>query len=1677
VTSLVTSIVSWSKGYSSYGLGSNIKNGLLDWIKSALSTSSNNSSTSTTDTRPSIKGANNTTQYGHAFPLVIGLSRYYPMWCGTGYTEISGEDGEDQYYNVLWMLGYGDLAVGAMKFGEIDLASNGFTEKYINGKYTLDIGDYVENGTIPIDGAEKYQGNTSLEIQSGATEVSLYSQRVVQEDFDSIELINADGDALVSEKFSAYNPQKIQVEIYFASLYSYNDNGDMQDATVNVKLEISFDGGKSWIPFNSSGFANCSSYDSSTGISTFTRAKNKNMRFVAERTLTYSEGTTCTNKVAHIRIQRTNAEATDSKTSDKVYMSAFRTWVFDRTKTLAAGSFVVQRPVIETKRDITVRLGMRIKATSSIKDELDSFNCMLEAKCRTWDSSTSSWSTTKTPTDNPAANIINTSESPMLKTNKLTDNNWDMEKLGELYEYCKEKGFTCGGVLTSQKKLVDVIDTILGTCRSYRILNGNKYSVFIDKPIDIPTTTLNNHNILKSGNSNEKEFPKEIDGYKIKFINKNNGYDEDEMYVMYDGKNADDPDAVIESVDFTWQTDPDQVYKNGRFEQAKRKLRPETWIRHVAQDGNIIEVGSLVPIQGDMILVGIGNGGEIKEIYESGGYITGFRTDGYINIGDTSKTYGVKINHSDGVNAPVISVYRLSITSAGYYNQFTFASPILATDKTAPCVGDIGSFGIYGNETIDTVCFGKKEIGDGTFTLTFIPYDEDIYKADSGTIPDFDSKVTSVQPVAGVQEIPAEYATKSDIASSVAKLTNGTETIASSDVPSNIVATAGISGITMSCGAFGSGLKNTIAEIYWQIKKGNSASWIDIGTSPDLSFTYNFDRASDGYLEASVLAIWQIRAKAENIYGAVSDYSNPVYTSVDTYGTWTTAKPIVLMVAEENGLVITWTYSAPSNFYGNVKFIPILKYNGIQRTMADAYGRSAEYTFDRTLDKYPEKHANVKTGDTDLSLYTLVIRAQNTASGGYKDSTAISPDVSSYLSWHVSAPVIQASVVGRNITLILSQNADVYGTIKYRTQIKKLSATADTAYHKPDLSTDPYSAVLSYKIANNTGYVETSGTFSQTVPLNGQNDTDPAPVATSYSYSVAAANEAGAGSSSTVVVTALAAGATDIVNESVSESKLTNEAVTARTIAAFDLAATKAYISKIAGNKGADANNYWNGLDGITPEFRIGNNVSLETDENDDAEYFHYIPIAETTGLKRAAGLYMKIKNFIVSAVASIVLGLFRVKKKGAADSASFMTVNPTDSADSITGTPVQTVNIKGDVRALSYYTNGKLLPRYFILDLSTLSASNFYPITFGAGDFSVLNCEIHSPSTGGAATYNQNVIHFQLIAAGWSDTPKRFDVLQYGVYDSNEITIGCIGYGNKNGERCVWLRGGMVYCLYCNAEPTLHTAAYSYGSSSTEVYTVGTDYFGGTNTNVTIIWTPDTSFTGYHYGSHKITNNLTVIGGITGNLTGNADTATSADKVKFITDSQFDDDATGDPGLKAVYNNSLIDTKSDPMIAVRRTDGYGGAFIFDYSNDKLYFYTLKPSFSSTNSRMIHQILVDNTMPVGAVYIQMKGQIDPAALFGGTWSNVSSLYSGAFFRAEGGNASTFGSEQQDMMLQSHSHTIGANNISLRLSGLTNNGIRIMQREGDGNAVWSTDSVGSTETRPINYTIRIWKRTA
>lgn len=156
-------------------------------------------------------------------------------------------------------------------------------------------------------------------------------------------------------------------------------------------------------------------------------------------------------------------------------------------------------------------------------------------------------------------------------------------------------------------------------------------------------------------------------------------------------------------------------------------------------------------------------------------------------------------------------------------------------------------------------------------------------------------------------------------------------------------------------------------------------------------------------------------------------------------------------------------------------------------------------------------------------------------------------------------------------------------------------------------------------------------------------------------------------------------------------------------------------------------------------------------------------------------------------------------------------------------------------------------------LDLSELDKTKFYPLVC-ASSINFAEVAICSESGLAAVDYNQNRIHFDISTHGWHDLPVTLNIREYACYDNNEITIGCIGMGCRDGAWAIWLRGGLHYvCFSRDSDLSLHTSNYTYGG---ETYTVGTNYYGGANSNVRILFTPQSTIKDGAYISRQITAN-----------------------------------------------------------------------------------------------------------------------------------------------------------------------------------------------------------------------------
>lgn len=184
-------------------------------------------------------------------------------------------------------------------------------------------------------------------------------------------------------------------------------------------------------------------------------------------------------------------------------------------------------------------------------------------------------------------------------------------------------------------------------------------------------------------------------------------------------------------------------------------------------------------------------------------------------------------------------------------------------------------------------------------------------------------------------------------------------------------------------------------------------------------------------------------------------------------------------------------------------------------------------------------------------------------------------------------------------------------------------------------------------------------------------------------------------------------------------------------------------------------------------------------------------------------------------------------------------------------------------------------------VDLRSLSDSNFYPFVWSTnrGYNSEIEVQITSNSDVASAKWNQNHIHFIARSGGWSDNGSMLIILNHRFYQANEVTIGSIGFGNQNGTMCVWLRGGCSYDVYHTGvvTDTYHTSSYSIGGAR---YTVGTNFYGGSNSNVSIQWSPTTS--GVNNKMYINGGTITSVGSI---VSQGEITAYSSSDIRFKTD------------------------------------------------------------------------------------------------------------------------------------------------------------------------------------------------
>src|SRR5690606_28692526 len=247
-----------------------------------------------------------------------------------------------------------------------------------------------------------------------------------------------------------------------------------------------------------------------------------------------------------------------------------------------------------------------------------------------------------------------------------------------------------------------------------------KWSVVWDDP-DAPVvqhfTPANS-----SGFTGQRAFLEEIHALRVRFINEKKGYLQDERIVYDDGYNKNNATKFL-GIEFPGVTDPDQIWKLGRYHLAQLKLRRETYELTTDWEHLVCTRGDRVRVTHDVPKWGLGFG-RVKIVRANGLKIT--LTD-YVAM-EAGKNYVIRFRLKDGTSS-----LRSVVNEPGTLNEITLVADGGEPD---PEPGDLYQFGEMGRESTILRVKAIRPGPDLSARLTLEDDAPEIYEADQGTIPD-----------------------------------------------------------------------------------------------------------------------------------------------------------------------------------------------------------------------------------------------------------------------------------------------------------------------------------------------------------------------------------------------------------------------------------------------------------------------------------------------------------------------------------------------------------------------------------------------------------------------------------------------------------------------------------------------------------------------------------------------------------------------------------------------------------------------------------------------------------------------------------------------------------------------------------------------------------------------------
>lgn len=618
----------------------------------------------------SITGIRNAANPYGVVPVVLGTHRIYPPFGARPYTEIAAGK---QYLRALFAM-YGNVAISNIKIGETDLGDfDGVSYQVREGTgadpglqiYTRTVDQLDLSVSLTPDGETK--GTAAGNRGPGA-----WAQRTTDAGIDEfvVDFACPKGGITVS-----------------------TDGTSNRIITVNIQYSVTGAGAWTAAPDLT---INCGPNSAGQNI-----VKSSRVQLPA-------------NGQYDVRVRVGSSTTGYAGSWSKI------TSVIDDTFWTSLRSVTYESPISNISELATIAL--RIQATEQLNSVIDSLNFIGQSRVKDYDGVPGSW--TVRATSNPASlfrAVLQNSFCPDARA----DAELDLTMLEDWWDFCRTNGYEFNAIIDTAVTVPSLLHDIAAAGRASPTFVDGKYSVVIDRAwTGDPAQFFTPRNSW--GFSATKRFPDYPHALRVRFVNADNSYQQDER-IVYDTGYSSANATIFETLELFGITDKDLAWKFGRFHIAQARLRPEEYQLSADFEHLVCRRGDLVRVQHDVALIGLAAGRITAVNVDGGGDCTDIDLDEVCTM-DGAETYKVRIRKADGTE-----LYEGINTVAGDNSNLVFTAAI--PSASIPAVGDLVMFGQTSYETADMIITKIAPQSDLSALITLVDYAPDVQTADTGAIP------------------------------------------------------------------------------------------------------------------------------------------------------------------------------------------------------------------------------------------------------------------------------------------------------------------------------------------------------------------------------------------------------------------------------------------------------------------------------------------------------------------------------------------------------------------------------------------------------------------------------------------------------------------------------------------------------------------------------------------------------------------------------------------------------------------------------------------------------------------------------------------------------------------------------------------------------------------------------